>query len=130
VRPKPRRWGEWFLGGEEVFQKDIVHLCWGLGPWEGGEARLGTSVGEPLSCPQALGGSGQQKGGPVLVLGGLDCPEIPRLGGACNVPHVRGVVLPGRPSGFMVFTTEDGQVGGPPGFGVGRRSGYRRVFFE
>ena len=72
MRPKPRWRGEGFLRGEEVVQKDIVHLLRGLGPWEGGEARLGTPVGEPLSRPKALGGSGQQKRGPVFVLGGLN----------------------------------------------------------
>ena len=128
--PKPRLWGEGFLRGEAVVQKDIVHLEWGLGPWEGGESRLGTPVGEPLSRPKALGGSGQRKGGPVFVLSGLDCLEIPRLGGAGNFPHVWGVVLSGRSSGLVIFTTEDSQVGGPPRFGVMGRSGYWRVFLE
>ena len=77
--PKPRRRGEGFLGGEEVVQKDIVHLLRGLGPGEGVEARLGTPVGEPLSRPKALGGSGQQKGGPVFVFGGLNRLKEPAL---------------------------------------------------
>jgi len=105
-------------------------LVWGLSPWEGGEARLGTTVGEPLGRPKALGGGGQQKRGPVFVLGGLDCLKIPRLGGAGNFPHVWGVALSGRSGGLMIFATEDGQVGGPPGFGVMGRSGHWRVFFE
>jgi len=91
---------------------------------------LGTSVGEALSRPKALGGSGQQKGGPVFVFGGLNRLKIPRLGGAGNFPHVRGVLLPGRPSGLLILATEDSQVGGPPRLGVMGRSGHRRVFFE
>ena len=130
MRPKPRWLGEGILRGEEVFQKDIVHLLWGLGPWEGGEARLGAPVGAPLSRPKALGCSGQQKGGPVFVLGGLDCVDVPPLGGAGNFPHVWGVVFFGRSSGLVLLTTEDSQVGGPPRFGVMRRSGHWRVFFE
>jgi len=113
-----------------VIQEDIVHLLWGLGPWEGRESQLGTPIGEPLGRAKALGGGGQQKGGPVLGLGGLDCLEVPRFGGAGNFPHVWGVVLPGRSDRLLIFTTEDGQVGGPLGFGVMRRSGHWRVFFE
>jgi len=113
-----------------VFQEDIVHLYWGLCPWEGGEARLGMSVGEPLSRPKALGGGGQQEGGPVFVLCGLDCLEIPRLGGAGNIPHVWGVVLSARPGGLMILTTEDRQVGGPPRFGVVGRPGYWCMLLE
>jgi len=59
----------------------------------------------------------------VFVLGGLDCLEIPRLGGACNFPHVRGIISSGRSSGLVIFATEDSQVGGPPRFGVVGRSG-------
>jgi len=113
-----------------VVQKDIVHLYWGLCPWEGGEARLGTSVGEPLSRPKALGGGGQQNGGPVFVLSGLDCLAILRLGGAGNFSHVWGVVLSGRSSGLVILTAEDRQVGGPPTFGVMGRPGYWRVLLE
>ena len=40
---------------------------------------MGMPVGEPFGRPKALGGGGQQKGGPVFVLGGLDCLEIPPL---------------------------------------------------
>ena len=113
-----------------MVQKDAVHLLRGLGPGEGGKARLGPSVSEPLGRPQALGGSGHQEGGPVFVFGGLDCLEIPRLGGAGNFPRVRGVVLPGHSGGLVVFATEDRQVRGPPRFGVMGRSGYRRVLFQ
>jgi len=130
VWPEPRQWGEGFLRWEEVFQKDFVHLLWGLGPWEGWEAGLGTPVGEPLSRSKALGGSGQQKSGPVFVFGGLDCLEIPRLGGAGKFPPVWGVVSFRRPSGLVIFTTEDSQVGGPPRFGVMGRSGHWRVILE
>ena len=128
--PKPRWRGEGFLRGEEVVQKDIVHLLRGLGPGEGGEARLGAPVGKPLSRPKALGGSGQQKGGPVFVFGGLNHLKVPRRGGAGNFPHVRGVLLPGLPSGLVIFATEDCQVGGPRRLGVMGRSGHRRVFLE
>jgi len=83
----------------------------GLGPWEGGEARLGAPIDEPLSRFKALGGSGQQNGGTVFVLGGFDCLEVSRLGGAGNFLHVWGVVFLGRSSGLMVLTTEDSQVG-------------------
>jgi len=130
VRPKPSRRGEGFLGGEEVVPEDVIHLLWGLRPWEGGDARLGTTVGEPLGRPQGLGGGGQQKGGPVFVLGGLDCLEVTRLGGAGNFPHVWGVALAGRAGGLMIFATEDAQVGGPPGFGGMGRSGHWRVLLE
>jgi len=128
--PKPRRGEERFLRGEEVIQEDSVHLYRSFSPWEGGEARLRTSVGEPLGRPKALRGSGQQKGGPVFVLGGFNCLKVPRLGGAGKFPHVRGVVFPGRSGSLGVLTTEDSQVGGPPGFGVVGRSGYWRVLFE
>jgi len=127
VWPKPVWGGEGFLRGKKVVQKDIVHLLWGLGPWEGGEAWLGASVGEPLSRPQALGGGGQQKGGPVFVLSGFNGLEIPRLGGAGNFPHVWCVVFRGCPCGLVIFTTEARQVGSPPGFGVIGGPGYRRV---
>jgi len=66
----------------------------------------------------------------VFVLRGLDCLEIPSLGGAGNFPHAWGVVLSGRPSGLVVFTMADSQVGGPPRFGVMGRPGYWRVFLE
>jgi len=52
----------------------------------------------------------------VFVFGGLDCLEVPPLGGAGTFPQVWGVSLPGRSSGLMVFATEVSQVGGPPGF--------------
>ena len=130
MRPKPRWWGEGFIRGEEVIQKDIVHLLWGLGPSEGRAARLGTPIGEPLSSPKALVCGRHEKGGPVFVLGSLDSLEIPRFGGAGNFPHVWGVVLSGRSGGFMIFATEDGQGGGPPRIGVMGRSGHWRVFFE
>jgi len=113
-----------------VSQKDIVHLLWGFGPWEGGEAWVGAPIGEPLGRPKALGGGGQQKGGPVFVLSGFYCLEIPRLGGAGNFPRARGVVLSGRSGGLVILTTEDRQVGGPPRFGVMGRPGHRRVFLE
>jgi len=116
MRPKPRQRGKGFLRGEEVVEKDLVHLFWGLGPWKGREAQLGPSIGDPFGRPEALGGGGQQKGGPVFVFGGLDCLEIPQLGGAGNFPHAWGVSFPGRSSRLMVFATEVGQVGGPPGF--------------
>jgi len=130
VGPKPRRQGEGLLSGEEVVQKDIVHLMWDVGPSEGREARLGTLVGEPLGRPKALGGGGHQKGGSVFVLGSLDCLEIPPFGGAGNFPHVWGVMLSGRSGGLLIFTTEDSQVGGPPRFGVMGRSGDWPVIFE
>jgi len=116
--PKPRPEGERFFRGEEVIQEDIVHLYRGFSPWEGGQARLGTSLGEPLSRPKALRGSGQQKGGPVFVLGGLNCLKVPHLRGAGNFPHVRGVIFPGRSGSLVIFTTEDSQVWGPPRLGV------------
>ena len=128
--PKPRRGEERFLRGEEVIQEDIVHLLWGFSPWEGGEVRLGTSVGEPLSRPKALRGSGQQKGGPVCVFGGFNCLKVPSLGGAGNFQHVRGVVFAGRSSSLVILTTEDSEVGGPPGLGVMGRSGYWCVLLE
>ena len=49
--PKPERWGEWLLGGEEMVQKDTVHLLGGLCPWEGGEAGLRAAVGEGFGRP-------------------------------------------------------------------------------
>jgi len=130
VWPEPRRWGEGFFRGEEVVQEDTIHLLWDRGPWKGGEVLLGTSVGEPLIRRKALGGSGQQPGGPVFVLGGLYCLEIPRIGGAGTFPHVWGVVFFGRSSGLVIFRTEDSQVGSPPGFGAMGRPGHWRVFFE
>jgi len=66
----------------------------------------------------------------VLVLGGFDCLEVPRLQGTGNLPHVWGVMLPGRSSGFVVFTTEDRKVGRPPRFGVVERPGHRRVLLQ
>jgi len=63
----------------------------------------------------------------MFVLGGFDHLEIPRLGGAGNIPHVSGVMLSGRPGGLVILTTEDRQVGGPPRFGVMGRPGYWRV---
>jgi len=113
-----------------VVQKDVVHLLWGFSPWEGREGRLGTPIGESLGRPKALGGGAQQKGGPVFVLGGLDCLEVPGLGGTGNISHAWGVVLRGLSGGLVILTTEDSQVGGPPGFGVMGRPGNRRVFFE
>jgi len=130
VRPKPGRRGERFFKGEEVVQEDMVHLLWGLGPGEGREAWLGTPIGEPLGHSKALGGGGQQKRRPMFVLGGLDCLEIPRFGGAGNFPHVWGVVLCHRSGGLVIFTTEESQVGSPPRFGVMGRSGCWRVFLD
>jgi len=104
------------LGGEQVVEEDLVHLLWGLGPGEGREAPLGSTIGKPLGRPQALGGGGQQKRGPVFVFGGLDCLEISQLGGAGNFPHAWAVSFPGRSSGLVVSATEDGQVRGAPGF--------------
>jgi len=89
---------------------------------------LGTPVGEPLGFPKALGGGGQQKGRPVFVLSGLDCLEIPSLGGAGNFPHVWAVVLSGGSGGFVILQTADRQVGGLQRFGVMGRPGYSRVF--
>jgi len=66
----------------------------------------------------------------VLVLCGLDCLEIPRIGGAGNFQHVWGVIVTSRSGGLMILATEDGQVGGPPRFGVMGRSGHRGVFSE
>jgi len=66
----------------------------------------------------------------VFVLGGLDSLEVPHPGGAGNFPHVWGVVFFGRSSCLVIFTTEDSQVGGPPGFGVMGRSGHWRVLLE
>jgi len=66
----------------------------------------------------------------VFVLSGLDCLEIPSLGGAENFSHVWGVVLAGRSGSFVILTTEDRQVGGPPRFGVMGGPGYRRVLLE
>jgi len=91
---------------------------------------LGAPVGKPLSRPKGLGGGGQQKRGPVFVLSGLDCLEVPPLGGAGDIPHVWGVVFPGLSCCFVVFATEDGQVGRPPGFGVMGGPGHRRVLLE
>jgi len=42
----------------------------------------------------------------VFVLGGLDCLEVPRLGGAGNFPHVWGIVFLGGSSGLVIFSTE------------------------
>jgi len=92
--------------------------------------RLGAPVGEPLSRTKALGGSGQQKGRPVFVLGGIDFLEIPPLGGAGNFPNVWGVMFFGRSSSLVIFTTAYRQVGGPPRFGMMERSGHWRVFLE
>jgi len=66
----------------------------------------------------------------VFVLGGFNCLKVPRLGGAGNFPHVRGVVFPDRSGRLVILTTEDSQVGGPPRFGVVGRPGYWRVLFE
>ena len=66
----------------------------------------------------------------MLVLGGFDCHEIPRLGGAGNFPHVWGVMFSGRSSGLVILTTEDSQMGGPLRFGVMGRSEHRGVFLE
>jgi len=66
----------------------------------------------------------------VVVFCGFDCLEVPRLGGACNLPHVWGVVLSCRSGGLVVLTAQDGQVGGPPRFGVMGRPGHRPVFPE
>jgi len=113
-----------------VVQEDFVHLLRGLSPWEGRKTWLGTAVGKPLGCPQALGGGGQQKGGPVFVFGGFACLEVPRRGGPGNFSHVWCVVFPGCSSSLVIFTTEDSQVRGPPRFGVMGRPGYWRMFFE
>jgi len=130
VRPKPGRWRKGFLRGEEVVQEDVVHLLRGLSPWEGREMRLCWAVGKPLGRPKALGGGSQQKGEPVFVLGGLDCLEVPRFGGAGNFPQVSCVRFSGRSSGLVILATEDSPVGGPPRFGVIGGSGHRCVFFE
>jgi len=66
----------------------------------------------------------------MFVLGGLNCLKVPRLGGAGNFPHVRGVMFPGRSSGLVILMMEDSQVGGPPRIGVMGRSGYWRVLFD
>jgi len=66
----------------------------------------------------------------VFVFRGLDCLEIPRLGGAGNFPHGWCVVLCGCSGGLVILATEDRQVGGPPGFGVMGRPGYWRVLLE
>jgi len=113
-----------------VVQKDAVHLLRGLGPWEGGEARLGTPVGEALSRPKALGGGGQQEGGPAFVFSSFDRLEIPHPGGAGDFPHVWAVVFSGCSRGFVILTSEDRQVGGPPGLGVMGGPGHRRVFLK
>jgi len=113
-----------------VVQADVIHLLWGVRPWEEGEAWLGMTICEPLGRPKTLGGGGQQKGGPVFVLGGLDCLEVPRLEGAGNFPHVCGVADSRHSGGLTIFAAENGQVGGPPGFGVMGRSGHWRVLSE
>jgi len=79
VWPKPGRWGGLLLRGEEMVQQDTVRVLGGLWPMEGGEAGLRAAVCEPFGRRQVLGGGGQQEGGPVLVLGGLDCLEVPRF---------------------------------------------------
>jgi len=66
----------------------------------------------------------------VFVLCGLDCLKIPRLGDIGSFPHVWDVVFSGRSGSLIIFATEDGQVGGPPRFGVMGRSGHWRVFLE
>ena len=91
---------------------------------------MGAPIGEPLSRSKALGGGGQQKRGPVFVFSGLDRLEVPLLGGAGDFPHVWCVVLLGLSCCLVVFATEDGQVGGPPRFGVMGGPGYRCMLFE
>jgi len=66
----------------------------------------------------------------MVVLGGIDCFEIPRFRGAGYFPLVWGVVLRCCSGTLMVFATEDGKVGGPPGFGVVGRPRYWPVFFQ
>jgi len=66
----------------------------------------------------------------VLVLGGFDCLEVPRFRGAGHFPHVWSVLLSFCSGSLMVFTTEDCEVGRPPGFGVVGRPGYWRVLLQ
>jgi len=66
----------------------------------------------------------------VFVFSGLNQLKVPRLGGAGNFPHVRGVLRSGRPSGLVIFATEDSQVGGPLWLGEMGGSGHWRVFLE
>jgi len=66
----------------------------------------------------------------VFVFSGLYRLKIPHLGGAGDFPHVWGVVFSGRSRGLVIFTAEDGQVGGPPGFGVMGGPGHWRVSLE
>jgi len=66
----------------------------------------------------------------VFVFSGLDRLKVPPLGGAGDFPHVWCVVLLGRSCCLVVFATEDGQVGGPPRFGVMGGPGYRCMLFE
>jgi len=66
----------------------------------------------------------------VFVFSGLDCLEVPRLGGASNFPHVWSVALPGCSGGLVVFAAEDRQVRGPPRFGVVGWPGYGRVLLQ
>ena len=107
-----------------------VHLLGGLCPREGGESGWRAAVGEPFGCPLRLGDGGQQKGGLVFVLSGLDRLETTRPRGVGNCPHVRGIELPGRPDGLMLFPTGCAEVGKAPWFGLVRRPGHRVVFFQ
>jgi len=66
----------------------------------------------------------------VFVLCSLDCLEIPGFGSTSHLPQCRCVVLSGYPRGLVKFSTNDGQVGGPRGFGVMGRHRDRHVFFQ
>jgi len=66
----------------------------------------------------------------VFIFGGHDRLEIPRFRGVSHVPQGRGAMLSSHPGGFVELTAEDGQVGGPPGFGMVRGSGDWCVFLQ
>jgi len=54
----------------------------------------------------------------VLVFGGLDLLEISRLGNVSLVLEGWGAMFPSHLRGFVELPAEDGQMGGPPRFGM------------
>jgi len=54
----------------------------------------------------------------VLVSRDLDGLKIACSGSICQFPHGHGALLWGHPCHFVVFAAEDGEVAGPPWFGV------------
>ena len=106
--------------GEEVIQEGSVNLHWGVGLGEVGEARGLAGSDELLCRPYVVGCGPSKEIGPVGVFSFLDRLEVSLLREPGEGYEVFRAVLFGQPRCFCVFLAYGGEVGGPPGFRLGR----------